>query len=83
MQILPRLKKKNVETPRHVYSTGNCGAPPKCQALYEAQEMRDDSSYLEGPTYISHTDMNLYRQKCRPHEDMQARSLNIHLINIY
>ena len=53
-----------------------------CQALYEAQEMRD-SSYLEGPTYVSHTDMNPYGQKCRPHKDMQAHSLNIHLINIY
>ena len=76
------IKKKYVEPPRHFHSAGTYGAPPMCQALYEAQEMRD-SSYLEGPTYISHTDMNPYRQKCRPHEDMQAHSLNIHLINIY
>ena len=67
--------KKNVETPRHFHSAGTYGEPPMCQALYEAQEIRD-SSYLEGPTCTSHTDMNPYRQKRRPREDMQAYSLN-------
>jgi len=69
------LKKKYVETPRHFHSAGTYGEPRTCQALYEAQEIRD-SSYLEAPTCISHTDMNPYRQKRRPREDMQARSLN-------
>lgn len=75
------IKKKYVETPRHFHSAGTYGEPRMCQALYEAQEIRD-SSYLERPTCISHTDMNPYRQKRRLVKTCRHVHL-IHLITIY